>query len=344
MHFKKRLILFGIMSALQLSAFSQDTIAIGLVEVYGARTVSESAIRKAAGIEAGQNFPLDSIAIVQLKKRLTAIPGVKRSDIGLICCWGTERKWMLFEGVSEKTKDKFSYNPKPTGPARLPKEMIDNSAKIDSARGEAVKNNDAGEDDSKGHTLMNNAAARYFQEKYIEYANQSLSLLRTVLHTSSSDDDRAVAAEIIAYTKNKKDIVNDLMQSIHDPSPEVRNNATRALGVLTGYAATNPGLGIVIPGEPFVEMLNSLVWTDRNKALMVLMPLTYHRNKVLLQQLKKEALPSLIEMAKWKDPGHIYPAYAILGRIAGFPEEKIGENFSSAAKDEYLNKIIQAIH
>jgi hypothetical protein len=74
------------------------------------------------------------------------------------------------------------------------------------------------------------------------------------------------------------------------------------------------------------------------------MQLTYHRNPVLLQQLKKEALPSLIEMAKWKDPGHMYPAYALLGRIAGFPDDKISKAFFSSGKDEYLKKIIRAIH
>jgi hypothetical protein len=340
----KLIVLTFLMAWSQMPGFSQDTVAIGLVEVYGARTVSESSVRKALGVEAGQNIPLDSITIVQLKKRLTAIPGVKRSDIGLICCWGNEGKWLLFAGVSEQAKDQFSYNPKPSGSTRLPQEIVDNSGKLDSARYEAVKQNDAVEDDSQGHALMNNVVARHFQEKYIDYANQSLPILRTVLHTSSSDDDRAIAAEVIAYAKNKKDIVDDLLQAVHDPSHDVRNNATRALGVLTEYAESNPGLGIIIPGTTFVEMLNSLVWTDRNKALMVLMPLTYHRNPVLLQQLKKEALPSLIEMAKWKDPGHMYPAYALLGRIAGFPDDKISKAFFSSGKDEYLKKIIRAIH
>ena len=341
----KLIVLTCMMAWSILSGFSQDTAAIGLVEVYGARTVSESSIRKALGVEAGQNLTIDSTTILELRKRLTAIPGVKRSDIGFICCWGNEGKWMIFAGVSEQSKDAFSYNPKPTGSARLPREIIDSARKLDSVRYEAVKQNDAVEDDSQGHALMNNAAARHLQEKYIEYAGHSLSILRTVLHTSSSDDDRAIAAEVIAYAKNKIDILDDLLQAVHDPSHDVRNNSTRALGVMAEYANSNPGIGLKIPGATFVQMLNSLVWTDRNKALFVLMPLTdQHRDPVLLQQLKKEALTSLIEMAKWKDPGHTYPAYALLGRIAGFDNEQITTNFFSSSRDEYLKKIIQAIH
>lgn len=340
------LLLIMVLVCSRSSVFAQDTATIGLVEVYGARTISQSRVRKALGVEAGHQIEIDSNTIVTLRKRLTDIPGVKRSDIGLVCCWGNDGQWLLFAGVSEQSKDPFYYNPKPTGPERLPKEIMEDAQKFDSVSFEAVKQNDAGEDDSKGYALMDNAPSRHFQEKFIVYANSGnlAPVLKKVLHSSSSDDDRAVAAQVIAYSDNKKDIMADLIQAVHDPNGEVRNNSTRALGILATYANANPGLGLKVPGSTFVQMLNSLVWTDRNKALFVLMPLTQHRDPALLSHLKKEALPSLTEMARWKDPGHTYPAYIILGRIAGFPEEKIGEAFSSPSKDEWLEKIIRTIH
>jgi hypothetical protein len=70
-------------------------------------------------------------------------------------------------------------------------------------------------------------------------------------------------------------------------------------------------------------MVKSGVWTDRNKASLVLLELTKTRSPALLSELRKEALPALFEMAKWRDVGHAIPARIILGRIAGIPEKQL---------------------
>ncbi|MEJ2088764.1 MAG: hypothetical protein P8Y69_09900, partial [Gammaproteobacteria bacterium] len=77
-----------------------------------------------------------------------------------------------------------------------------------------------------------------------------------------------------------------------------------------------------IDGTVFVEMLNSLQWTDRNKALMVLSSLSRRRDLELLTALRTQALPALIEMCGWKNLGHAGASCRILERILGFPEQE----------------------
>jgi hypothetical protein len=62
----------------------------------------------------------------------------------------------------------------------------------------------------------------------------------------------------------------------------------------------SPQSGISIPWQPFVAMLSSLDWTDRNKAGSLLMQFTVGRDRSLLNALRRRALPELIEMAHWK--------------------------------------------
>jgi hypothetical protein len=81
---------------------------------------------------------------------------------------------------------------------------------------------------------------------------------------------------------------------------------------------------------PFIKMLNSIVWTDRNKAAMVLVKLSQDRDPKLLHKIKEQALPSIIEMAGWKDRGHAIFSFVILGRIAGVNEKSlVTKNFSA---------------
>ena len=78
---------------------------------------------------------------------------------------------------------------------------------------------------------------------------------------------------------------------------------------------------IRVPYEPFIALLNSPVWSDRNKASGALMVLSRDQNAELLTRLRREAIGPLVEMARWKSAGHALAAFIILGRIAGYSEE-----------------------
>ena len=76
-------------------------------------------------------------------------------------------------------------------------------------------------------------------------------------------------------------------------------------------------------------MLNSGVWKDRNKAGFLFEVLSQARDPKLLGRLRSQALESLIEMARWRDPGHAQSAGMVLGRIAGIEENRLQQLVAS---------------
>ena len=94
-----------------------------------------------------------------------------------------------------------------------------------------------------------------------------------------------------------------------------------------------------VPAEPFIEMLSSESWTDRNKAGWLLESLTKSRNPKMLSELRSQALAPLIEMAKWHDSGHAGLYRIILGRIGGIEEARLK---GMAQKNDQVDAIIAA--
>ena len=97
----------------------------------------------------------------------------------------------------------------------------------------------------------------------------------------------------------------------------------RGLALFAQFTRENPSVHLVVPSAPFVDLLNSIDWTDRNKASATLLSLTETRDTALLTDLRRRALDSLIEMARWKSRGHAYMPFAVLGRVAGMSEDAI---------------------
>ena len=126
-----------------------------------------------------------------------------------------------------------------------------------------------------------------------------------------------------------------------DPDESVRNNATRALAVIAQLASGSPELKIRVPAKPFVSLLNSPVWTDRNKASMALMALSTSRDRELIASLREQALPSLIEMARWKSEGHAFAAFALLGRIGGLSEDAIHTLWSRGDREAVIDTALK---
>jgi hypothetical protein len=93
---------------------------------------------------------------------------------------------------------------------------------------------------------------------------------------------------------------------------------------------------IKIPLRPFIEMLNSIEWTDRNKSSNALNSLTYKRDPAILSELRQRALPSLIEMARWKSPGHAGASFFLLGRVAGFSDDDIKAAWESGDRASFI--------
>ncbi len=266
---------------------------------------------------------------------------IKQADISFVCCDEKEGKWIVFVGVDTKSKD-ASVKTK-TNDIKLPAEMKITYDSLMKLIVIAIQKGESTENDSSGHSIMTYLPAQQLQKKFITYANENLSLLKEVLKSSKHADQRQVAATVIAYYHDKTEILEDLLGAVTDPDAHVRNNAVRALGIIVNYSQSNPDLKIQIPADPFIDMMNSISWTDRNKSSFVLLSLTNNRDKGLLSQLKKEALKPIVDMAKWKSAGHSMPGYVMLGRIADWSDKEIMDGLNGDKK-EAINKMLIKIN
>lgn len=291
---------------------------IGVIDFYGLGEISERQAREALQIKEGDSLPDDS---AEAKLRLESLPGVEEARFNVACC--VDGKAMLYVGIRRKGEPAIEFRSAPQGAVRLPADVIQAGRDFQIAMQKAFLNGDPGEDRSHGHVLSNDYATRAVQERFITLAARGLKLFRDVLRNSADAEHRALAAQILAYAENKQEIVSDLVDAIRDPAEVVRNNAMRALWVMPEAAQQSTKKPIRIPARPFVEMLNSIEWTDRNKSSLALLNITNAPAIDILSELRKKALPSLIEMARWKTPGHARAPFVLLGRVAGISEDEI---------------------
>jgi hypothetical protein len=201
---------------------------------------------------------------------------------------------------------------------------------------EGIRAGVAGEDLSEGYSLMNFGPAREAQQAFIPLAKQYESELKAVLRNSSSEDHRAMAAYVLGYHEDKKSVIEDLTFALRDGDATVRENALRALAGIAMYAQRNANAGIVVDPSLFVEMLNSAVWTDRNNAAVILVSLTESRPADIRALLRKQALPALFEMARWKHAPHALSAYILLGRTAGIAEAELKAAWANGQRDRII--------
>jgi HEAT repeat protein len=138
------------------------------------------------------------------------------------------------------------------------------------------------------------------------------------------------------YASRKSDVVNDLQYALKDADAGVRNNAARSLLALSVLAKLDPSSDVRISPTWFIEMLNSLSWSDRSRALKALQTLTDSRDPLVLDQLRTRALDALIDMARWKTLSHALPAFILLGRVAGMPEPEIQAAWTSGDRETVI--------
>jgi hypothetical protein len=317
-----------------------QSAVIGIIDFYGLRTVSEEQIRAVLGIEEGDtlHFDRDSSG-ADLKRRLAEIPGVTRAELAAICCEAGQ--FVLFVGIEETPGVRIEYHPQPVGEISLPREVVETYREFLDAMAAAVRSGDVADDFSQGHSLMQNPAVRQVQKQFLVYAVRHLATLRQVLRSSADSEQRKIAAHVIGYAQDKRDVVDDLQYAVLDADKGVRNNASRALGAIAVLAQRRPELGIEIDPDPLIDMLNSLDWTDRNKAVMVLITMTGSRDARMLEQLRQRALPSLIDMARWKSSWAL-GAYGILGRMSGLSDDELQDAWEKGERERIIAKVIQS--
>ena len=299
---------------------------ISILDYYGMR--SPGAPSKTS-VDACLTFTKgDTVEISTLKKApvvdcLLRLPGVKQADINLLCCT-QDNKLMLFVGISNLQKPGYDAT-RYQSPVQLSPEILAAYDTLTNGLLDAIQNGQAAEDDSEGHALFSYPGAAAQQKKFISYANTHLSTLRDVLKNAKDPRQRIAASWGICYHQDKSKVVSDLVKASDDPDPEVRNNTIRGLGIMLDYFQEKD-IKVNIDPTPFVNLMKSIDWTDRNKSSILLEKLTRTRDPKLLELLRKEALFPLADMASWQSLGHAYPGFIVLGRVAGWKEEEIHQH------------------
>lgn len=331
-----RFLLAGLIFATTLPA--QISPTVGLIEIYGLRKVPEARVRKALGIAEGGKLPGNK---AQVEDRIAEVPGIVAASLTAACC--AEGKAILYVGVEEKGAHYFEVRTPPEQDIDLPALITDSYRKFIATVSEVAHKGEPSEDLTQGHSLLNDPDARDIQLRFVALADKYTSELRQVLRESGDDEQRAIAAYVIGYASNRAGVIDDLQFALKDPDDTVRSNAIRALAALGVYASLNPEAGVRISPTWFIEMLNSIYWTDRNNAAVALVNMTESRDASALEQLRERALPSLIEMAKWKHLAHALPAYILLGRVAGMPEKEIQDTWSNDQRDKTIGTIVKKL-
>ncbi|MBS1557013.1 MAG: HEAT repeat domain-containing protein [Bacteroidetes bacterium] len=341
-----RVLITLLLLLLRLDHVLSQTIQVGIIDYYGPRPAN-AIFDDCLPFKVNDtiSFLTDSISYVNARREILECileeQSIKQADITFICCDAIEGKWMAFIGTSDEPKTHNNENSK-TMDLRLPVELTKSYDSLSNLLLDGIQSGESSEDDSEGHALFSYPPCRKIQRRFIVYAANYLETLRNVIKSSMHSRERAAAATIIAYYHDKRDIVNDLLTAVKDEDEGVRNDAIRALGIILKYAQERPNLKISIQPDPFISLMNSISWTDRNKSVGILLTMSEQRDKTFLQQVKKEILKSIVDMAKWKSEGHALAGYIILGRIAGWTDIDIHES-SKGDRSKMIDKMLTQI-
>jgi hypothetical protein len=305
-----------LLSASTLAA--RDRVAF--IDFYGVKGMNPDAVRSALPFKEGD--ALNRTAITrQGQETVLRVTGRDATDVATVCC-DAQGDTYVFIGLPGTSSKKFALNPAPAGAVRLSKELLKLKERLDQAGEEAMRKggDSVVEDDSQGYALSHDPAERVLQLALRTYAMKHEGELLGVAATSSDAEQRAIAAEALGYARQTPRQIAALVQASRDSSSGVRNAATRALGVLL---ESDIGLASQIPAATFIEMMSSGIWVDRNKSCSVLEPMSKGRDPQFMAALRAGALEPVIEMARWRSPGHSSCGKTVLARIAGAKEEEV---------------------
>jgi hypothetical protein len=318
----------------------QDTAKrIGAIEFFGYSGVDLNKIRASLPIREGDSFPATEGKVFEtirrIREEVKKSSGNPPTDIAVVCC-DTQGNYMIFIGLAGNTTVNASYNAVPTGTIRLPPAAVSLYRELMDLSSSLVSQGRAIEDRSNGYALSTDESLRKKQLEVRTFAMEHQQLLSQVLHSSADPEQRTVAAHFMGYARQSRSQITDLLWASRDAHDGVRNNAIRALGVL---AESNSQITGQIPPEPFIKMLKSGVWTDRNKGGYVLEQISKSRSPKLLRLLRAEALEALIEMAHWRSGGHAAGARTILGRIAGIEERRLNQMIAAGEIEQIIDAV-----
>ena len=153
----------------------------------------------------------------------------------------------------------------------------------------------------------------------------------------------AAAAIVIGYVPDKTAIIDDLVYAAHDPDESVRSNAIRSLEAAAIVGAADPAQGIRIAPGAVIDLLHSVVLSDRLETVDLFVTITDRRDQEALAMLRVRALRTLIEMARWESLRYALRPFLLVGRVAGVPEPEIQQRWSNGEREQVIRKAVDLL-
>ena len=288
------------------------------IDFYGLHKITPSRVLRATKLHAGDPLPGSR---GDLQDRVSEIPGVVAARVEAVCCEGPDVE--LFIGVEERGAPHVAFRSEPAGDAALPEDVT--AAYRDFVSGAKR----AGRNDT-----------RAFQKQFADFAETHPDELRQVLRTAAEPEQRAAAAAILGYAPRKQSVVEDLEYALQDPDDSVRANALEALRALAALSVQQPALGLRVSPTWPIELLNSVVLSDRVQATDLLITLTDHADRAALDQIRARALPAIVEMARWEALRYALPPFLLVGRVAGLSDAETQRRWSSGEREPVIQKAL----
>ena len=302
-------------------ASNPDKETIANIDFFGYGNLDVVKLRSVLPIHPGESIKQDDWSTYRsrIDEAIRSQTGKLPTDVVRLCC-NDNGNSMIYIGVAGTSSIALQHKPAPAGEERLPAAALKLNQESEEALGKAALAGRTQQDFSNGYALSADPELRATELQIREFALANETLLRSVLSSSSDAEHRAIAAEFLGYANVSARQITDLTEAARDPDEGVRNNAVRALGVIA--SSSQQRASMILP-NPFIALLKSDKWVDRNKGAWLLVNITASRDPKLLKQLRKEAMDALVEMARWQFPGHASVARRLLGRIAGIEEVKL---------------------
>jgi hypothetical protein len=314
------------------------TPRVGIVEVYGARKVSVQKIKSAVGVKPGDPLPSRADA----EDRIDKIAGILTARVEATCC--DQRSAVLYVGVAERDEPHFEFRPTPTGSVALSPEIVSNYHAFLDAVADSLRGHNADEDLTNGYSLMADPECRRLQQTFLASAATDLPQINQVLRESADTEQRIMAAYLLQYgprgPRTSKVVAEGLQYALQDREDTVRQTALRSLQAVAVGSKLHSEQQIYIQPTWFIELMNSVVWSDRRGASLALVNLTDTHDADTLSLLRERALASVLEMARWHDLQHALPAFILAGRLAGLEEKEIQAAWVSGDRDPVLKQAL----
>ncbi len=332
---------FVLVVALSAPIWAQDlTPRIGSIEIYGARKIPEKRILDALGVQQGSPLPPSRTAA---ELRLVGLRGVALSHLEAVCCDDAHRM-ILYVGVEEREAPHVEFHPAPSHDVELPEDVMALYQDFLDRAKEASRDGAPAEDLTNGYSLMTDFESRADQIRLQNMAEDYFPQIHDVIRNAADEEQRAAAAYILQYSKRTeritKQMVEDLEYALSDDSELVRSAAMRSLKAVAVGGKLHPEQGIQIQPTWYVQLLNSVVWSDRRTASLALVEMTESRSEETIGLMRDRALTSIVEMARWKDLAHALPPFILAGRIAGVSEKEIKDAWIAGDRESVIKKAL----